>query len=83
MFEDIGKSEERREILDWFHLKENLYKVGGSLKRLKQGEELLWSGKVSETIQLFCHLKKKEAVNFCQYLENHKKRIINYSYFPK
>jgi hypothetical protein len=25
----IGESTTRREILDWFHLKENLYKVGG------------------------------------------------------
>jgi hypothetical protein len=23
------------EILDWYHLKENLYQVGGSLKRLQ------------------------------------------------
>ena len=83
LFEDIGESEQRREILDWFHLKENLYKVGGSLKRLKKGEELLWSGKIEETIQLFKHLKKKQAVNFCKYLENHKNRIINYNYFQK
>lgn len=32
----------RWEILDWYHLKENLYKVGGSLKRLKKAEALLW-----------------------------------------
>jgi len=29
------------EILDWYHLKENLYKVGGSLG-LTQAEALLW-----------------------------------------
>lgn len=33
---------EIREILDWFHLIENLHKVGGSLKRLQQAETLLW-----------------------------------------
>jgi len=33
---------ERREILDWYHLMENLHKVGGSLKRLRQAETLLW-----------------------------------------
>jgi hypothetical protein len=32
---------QRREILDWFHLMENLHKVGGSIKRLKQAEGLL------------------------------------------
>jgi len=29
------------EILDWYHLKENLYKVGGSLKRLTQAEVVM------------------------------------------
>ena len=81
--EEIGESDQRREILDWYHLKENLYKVGGSLKRLKQGEELLWSGKVAETVKLFGNLKKKQAVNFCKYLDTHKNRIINYNYFQK
>ncbi len=33
---------QRREVLDWFHLVENLSKVGGSLKRLQQAEALLW-----------------------------------------
>lgn len=37
---------QRREVLDWFHLNENLYKVGGSLKRLEQAESLLWQGRV-------------------------------------
>jgi len=31
----------KREVLDWYHLKENLYKVGGSLKRLEGVENLL------------------------------------------
>jgi len=34
---------ERREILDWYHNGE-LHKVGGSLKRLRQAETLLWQG---------------------------------------
>jgi hypothetical protein len=29
------------EVLDWYHLKENLYKVGRSLKRLKRAENFL------------------------------------------
>lgn len=33
--------EQRRETLDWYHLVENLHKVGGSLKRLYQAEQLL------------------------------------------
>ncbi len=39
---EIGSPASRMEILDWYHLRENLYKVGGSLKRLKQAEAQLW-----------------------------------------
>jgi len=83
VFEDLGEPDQRREILDWYHLKENLYKVGGSLKRLQKGEKLLWSGKVAETLDLFRVLKKKVAQNFCNYIETHKNRIINYDYYQK
>lgn len=69
------------EILDWFHLVENLHKVGGSLKRLEEGEKLLWQGKVDETITLFSSLKNQKAQNFCTYLQNHAHRIINYAYY--
>lgn len=72
---------ETREILDWFHLVENLYKVGGSNKRIEQGKNLLWQGKVDETLALFSSLKKKQAQNFCTYLENHRQRIVNYDYY--
>lgn len=72
---------ETREILDWFHLVENLYKVGGSNKRIEEGKNLLWQGKVDETLALFSSLKKKQAQNFCTYLENHRYRIINYDYY--
>jgi hypothetical protein len=70
-----------REILDWFHLVENLYKVGGSNQRIQQGKHLLWQGKVDETLALFLPLKKKQAQNFCTYLENHRDRIVNYDYY--
>jgi len=70
-----------REILDWFHLVENLYKVGGSHKRIEQGKSLLWQGRVDQTLALFSSRKKKQAQNFCTYLENHRHRIINYSYY--
>ncbi|BAZ11923.1 hypothetical protein NIES4071_41760 [Calothrix sp. NIES-4071] len=83
------------EILDWYHLKENLYKVGGSLKRLKasevagqstlsrhiRAEALLWQGSVDETQALFTGLKGKQAKKFIAYLDKHKSRIVNYSYY--
>jgi hypothetical protein len=77
----IATAAERREILDWFHLNENLQKVGGSLKRLRQAESLLWTGQVDKTIALFREMRSKRAKNFCLYLEKHRHRIINYDYY--
>lgn len=36
----IAEEDHRREVLDWYHLVENLYKVGGSLKKLKKVKNL-------------------------------------------
>ena len=72
---------EREEILDWFHLKENLHKVGGSLKRLHQAEALLWKGQVDEAIALFEGLQKDQARKFRNYLAEHRERIPNYDYY--
>lgn len=81
LIREIAVPEQRREILDWYHLNENLYKVNSSLKRLKQAEALLWKGQVDETIALLGNLKDKKAQNFCIYLEKHRARIINYDYY--
>ncbi|MBH8554323.1 ISKra4 family transposase, partial [Nostocaceae cyanobacterium CENA357] len=78
--EQLAPNAQRREVLDWFHLIENLHKVGGSLKRLKQAQAFLWKGQVEETKALFAHYKGKHAQNFCRYLDKHRDRIINYEY---
>ena len=80
LFKEIGSASQRQEILDWYHLKENLYKVGGSLKRLKKAENLLWEGKVDATIDLFTECRRQQAKNFCAYLEKHRLRIVNYKF---
>jgi len=80
---EISSFSQRQEILDWYHLVENLHKVGGSLKRLKQGETLLWQGNVDATIALFSDLKNKPAQKFCQYLTKHRHRIVNYEYYQQ
>lgn len=46
LFEEIGTDRQRQYILDWYHNSENLYKVGGSLKRLTQAKAFLWQGQV-------------------------------------
>lgn len=56
---------ERREILDWFHLMESLYKVGGSIQRINKAKSFLWQGKVDDAIAAFAECKLKQAQNFC------------------
>jgi hypothetical protein len=63
-------TEQRQKILDWYHVKENLADAGGSLKRSKQAESLLWSGQVNQVINLFKDLKKKGFQTFCTYARN-------------
>ena len=79
----MSPAAERREVLDWYHLVENLNKVGGSIKRINHAEALLWQGKVEQVLTLFEPLKKKAAKNFCQYLRKHRHRIINYDYYQR
>ena len=59
--EQIGSKHQRREILDWYHLMENLHKVGGSNQRLRQAKNFLWQGLVNDAIALFDNLKKKRC----------------------
>jgi hypothetical protein len=77
----IATTGQRLEILDWYHLVENLHKVGGSIKRLHQAEALLWHGQVEATIALFSPCQRKQAKNFCEYLRKHQHRIVNYEYY--
>lgn len=76
----LAPNRQRREILDWFHLMENLYKIGGSPKRLQQARALLWKGQVEATKALFIDCQGKQAQNLGHYLDKHSKRIINYEY---
>lgn len=81
IFEAVKTPSERLEILDWYHLKENLFKVGGSIKRLHQAEAWLWQGCVDEAQALFQDCQLDQARKFCNYLNHHRQRIVNYAYF--
>jgi hypothetical protein len=72
---------ERREILDWYHLKENLYKIQGSLNRLERVEAHLWKGQVDAAIAEFEGCNAVQVENFKAYLQTHRHRIPNYEYF--
>jgi hypothetical protein len=81
--QQIGNSDQRREILDWYHLMENLHKVGGSNRRLRQVKNYLWQGKVSDAMVEFNELNKKQARNFQNYLSKHASRIPNYQLYQE
>ncbi len=83
IMEQIGTQHQRREILDWYHLMENLYKVGGSNQRLRQAKNYLWQGLVDEAIALFDDFKKKQARNFQNYLRKHRFRIPDYQLYQE
>ena len=83
IIQEIGTRQQRREVLDWYHLKENLYRVGGPLRRLKKVETYLWQGLVSEAIEEFEGLKNKQAQNFQAYLRKHQRRIPDYQLYQE
>ncbi len=60
--------------------RENLYKVGGSFQRLREAESFLWQGQVDSAKALFEGCKLDQARKFCNYLEHHRQRIVNYAY---
>ena len=81
VYSQIAQPQQRNEILDWYHLRENLHEIPGSNKRLKAAEDLLWVGKVDEARQLFEECNSEEARKFRGYLKHHRERIPNYSYY--
>lgn len=80
LFEQMRGDIERREVLDWYHLMENLEKVGKSFQHLALARSLLWQGNVDETLALFEGCQDHQAGCFCQYLRKHRHRIVNYGY---
>lgn len=81
LFAEIGQKNQRREILDWYHLMENLEKVGGSSARRTRVKALLWSGQVDEALLEFDDWNHPRVENFKAYLTKHRHRIVNYGYY--
>jgi hypothetical protein len=73
--------DQRFEILDWYHLKENLFKVEAERSRLEQAESNLWRGQIDAALALFSQASEKSARNFRAYLQTHRQRLINYQQF--
>jgi hypothetical protein len=81
LYEQIGTAVQRREILDWYHLVENLGKVGGSQQRLAAVEAFLWQGQVDRAIEQFKDWQHERVTTFIAYLNKHRARIVNYAYY--
>lgn len=80
LFEDIAQAKQRREILDWFHLVENLHKVKAPLQQLTVVEACLWKGDVDGAMEQLQDWEYEQVDNFMVYLNKHRHRIVNYSY---
>jgi hypothetical protein len=76
LFKEIATTSQWQEILDWYHLKENLYKVGGEPQRIKQAEALLWLGRVEDAGAIFDNCHPLQVVNFCAYLKKHRLGLV-------
>lgn len=81
LYSQIGTPTQRREILDWYHLVENLGKVGGSGQRLDAVEACLWQGDVEGAIAQFEDWQHERVTTFVGYLNKHRQRIVNYGYY--
>jgi len=81
IYQQIGSPSQRREILDWYHLVENLGKVGGSQQRLNAVEAFLWRGEVDSAIAQFNDWQQERVSCFIAYLNQHRHRIVNYGYY--
>lgn len=67
----------------WYHLSENLHKVGGSNSRLKRVESYLWSGEVELAKAEFEGCVGQEVENFKDYLDKHRSRIPDYKLYQE
>lgn len=81
LYGGISHATQRREILDWYHLVENLGKVGGSVQRLDAAEACLWRGDSEAAIALFQDWQHERVTTFIAYLNKHRHRIVNYGYY--
>jgi hypothetical protein len=77
---EIKEKEERIEILDWYHLMENLHKIEGTKNQIEQLKAYLWSGQVREAIAYLNVEQPLGGNQFGNYLKKHRSRIVNYHY---
>ena len=79
----IGSDHQRHEILDWFHLMENLHQVPATTEALDTARSFLWQGQVDAAMNAFERSESAATHRFCGYLERHRDRIPNYRYYQE
>ncbi len=62
---------------------ENLYRVGGTLKRLKKVKQWLWNGFVEEGLEEWGNSERKAVLNFRAYTHKHRQRIVDYELYQQ
>ena len=77
LFAQIGTPYQRREILDWFHLLENLHKVADPVNR-NYVRACLWQGKPNDAIWELLRGSSDSALKFLAYLQKHRTRLPAY-----
>ncbi len=75
--DQIANPDQRFEILDWFHLTENLYKVDAAHEFLDKVKAHLWLGEVDFAIEQL-ELLSIPPKNFIAYITKHRYRIPQY-----
>ena len=81
LFEQMAIPGTTDEVLDWFHLKENLYKVEATPEVLATVASTLWEGQVSTAKRMLDDMNTASAQRFRGYLDRHTGRIPNYRYY--
>jgi len=81
LFEQMAIAVPTDEILDWYHLKENLYKVEAPEAVLESLSSQLWEGQLQTVLVRLSELDHDSARRFRTYLSTHAGRIPNYRYY--
>ena len=77
----IASEHQRREVLDWYHLTENLHKVEASRSDLEQIKTFLWSGFLEDALNQLKSIKTYTSQTFQAYLKKHSHRIVPYDLY--
>lgn len=78
LFAQIGTAEQREEILDWYHLMENLQKVQDSDSQFAQVRHDRGQGQLVDILHYLSQQKCRGSTALIQYLKKHQSRIISY-----